>query len=290
MADERLRPEHYFDLSAFEHKAIFDEIEYVWDVLPKIGDYVKSYVEKRISEVDAKVLVTIPQNTIIEGDVHIEEGAEIESFCVIKGKVYIEKGVHIKTGTVIDGTVCIKNDSEIGPNAVILGANVIGELCEIRPGALTRGAVLMGIHTVFRGEAKNVIFLDAVETKEGVLAETAAAHFAYVGDSVMGRSINLGAGTKISNVKVNWEKVEVLIDDKKYNTGLSKFGAIIGDQTSTGCNTVLNPGTLVGKRVKIYPNSSIIGYYPPDTIVKLRSKIELAERVDRDIPTLDGRI
>ena len=101
-----------------------------------------------------------------------------------------------------------------------------------------------------------------------------APHFNYIGDSVLGTAVNLGAGTKLSNVKVTGQPITVRIADKTYQTGLEKFGAILGDRAESGCNSTLNPGTLVGKGALIYANASVRGYIPPGTIVKLRQGLE----------------
>jgi bifunctional N-acetylglucosamine-1-phosphate-uridyltransferase/glucosamine-1-phosphate-acetyltransferase GlmU-like protein len=130
-------------------------------------------------------------------------------------------------------------------------------------------------------EAKNALFLP----------EAAAPHFNYVGDSILGHHVNLGAGTKLSNVGILSEKDEetgkrptiiLSIDGTDYDTGLAKFGAILGDHTQTGCNAVLNPGSLVGPRTLIYANLSLRkGYHPPDSIIKLKQNVRRIDRMDR---------
>jgi len=109
-----------------------------------------------------------------------------------------------------------------------------------------------------------------------------APHFNYVGDSILGRRVNLGAGTKLSNLTVISVKDQLTgkrpaimlpIDGTVYDTGLAKLGAIMGDDAQTGCNSVLNPGVLLGPRCLVYPNASLPkGFYPADTIIKLRQK------------------
>jgi NDP-sugar pyrophosphorylase family protein len=129
----------------------------------------------------------------------------------------------------------------------------------------------------------------ATEVKHSILLPGAhAPHFNYVGDSILGRSSNLGAGTKLSNLTVVSVKdpvpgkrptLKIIIDGETYDTGLAKLGAILGDGVQTGCNSVLNPGVLIGPRTLVYANASLPkGYYPADTIIKLRQTIEYAER------------
>jgi NDP-sugar pyrophosphorylase family protein len=103
-------------------------------------------------------------------------------------------------------------------------------------------------------------------------------HFSYVGDSILGFRAHLGAGVKISNVKLMPGNVMVEIDGKPHDTGLRKFGAVLGDRTDVGCNTVLNPGSVIGRGSVIYPNINWRGVLPPNMIVKNKSLMELAAR------------
>jgi bifunctional N-acetylglucosamine-1-phosphate-uridyltransferase/glucosamine-1-phosphate-acetyltransferase GlmU-like protein len=125
-------------------------------------------------------------------------------------------------------------------------------------------------------EAKNSLFLPGAH----------APHFNYVGDSILGHDVNLGAGTKLSNLAINSRKdpetgrrptIQLEIAGSQFDLGLSKLGAILGDGAQTGCNAVLNPGCLVGPRTLVYANVSLRkGYYPPDQIIKLRQQIDVA--------------
>ena len=103
-------------------------------------------------------------------------------------------------------------------------------------------------------------------------------HFNYVGDSILGFRSHLGAGVIVSNLKVTRDEIIVRIDDRTYPTGLRKFGAILGDCAEIGCNAVLNPATLVGPRTLAYPLTSLRGYYPPDSVIKLRQSVEWVAR------------
>jgi bifunctional N-acetylglucosamine-1-phosphate-uridyltransferase/glucosamine-1-phosphate-acetyltransferase GlmU-like protein len=118
----------------------------------------------------------------------------------------------------------------------------------------------------------------ATEVKSSALLwESKAGHFAYIGDSILGK-VNLGAGTKLANLKIFNEEVVIKIDRTKYETGLKKFGAILGDGVETGCNSVTSPGTLLSRGVLVYPNSTVGGYHPEKTIIKLRQQYELKKR------------
>ena len=172
---------------------------------------------------------------------------------------YVGERVYIGPGTVVE------------PGAMIKGPTIIGAGCQVRAGAYLRENVLIG---------DGVVVGHTTEIKNSLLFNQAEVpHFAYVGDSVLGWKAHLGAGVKISNVKVNRTLVVVEVEGKRYETGLRKFGAIIGDQVEIGCNSVLNPGTLVGKRTLGYANLSMHGYYPPDSIVKLRQSQEITARL-----------
>jgi len=174
------------------------------------------------------------------------------------------------TGAFIFGRVQIGTGTVVEPGAVIKGPAIIGHDCQIRSGAYIRGNVLIGDRVVIghSSEVKNSLIHNEAEVP----------HFAYVGDSILGWRSHLGAGVKISNLKVTREPVRVKVNDRVYDTGLRKFGALVGDEVEIGCNSVLNPGTLLGKRSLAYALSSLSGYYPPNSVVKLRQSFEIAER------------
>jgi UDP-N-acetylglucosamine diphosphorylase / glucose-1-phosphate thymidylyltransferase / UDP-N-acetylgalactosamine diphosphorylase / glucosamine-1-phosphate N-acetyltransferase / galactosamine-1-phosphate N-acetyltransferase len=180
----------------------------------------------------------------------------------IQGRVhsmaYVEENVYIGPGTVVEA------------GAVIKGPTIIGANCEVRAGAYIRGSVLAGDGVVIghATELKTCFLSDGVEVP----------HLAYVGDSMLGWRAHLGAGVKLSNFKINHMPVTVTIEGKQYNTGLLKFGAVLGDEVEIGCNSVINPGGLIGKRTLAYSNLSLHGYYPPDSVIKLHQSIEIIAR------------
>ena len=180
----------------------------------------------------------------------------------------------------IYGDVSIGAGSVIEDGVCIMGPTIIGENCEIRQGAYIRGDCLMGDRCVLghASELKNSIMLN----------DAKAPHFAYVGDSILGNNVNLGAGTKLSNLSVASEKelstgkrptIKIVIDAEEVDTDLAKLGAIIGDDAQTGCNAVTNPGTLIGKNSLVYANTSVSkGLIPENSIVKLRQVTEIDTR------------
>lgn len=163
----------------------------------------------------------------------------------------------------LEGSVAIGEGCRIEPGAVLRGPLIVGDGCEIRTGAYLRGGVILGQGCVVgaHSELKRAILLDGAH----------APHQNYVGDSILGRGVNLGAGTICSNVKNVGHEVTFRCGDEVVHSGLRKLGAILGDGCRTGCNTVLNPGVLMGPGCVTYPNVSVrSGYYPPGTLVKLR--------------------
>ncbi|HLF57386.1 MAG TPA: hypothetical protein VI942_11125 [Thermoanaerobaculia bacterium] len=158
--------------------------------------------------------------------------------------------------------------TRIAPGATIEGPVRIGRDCEIRPGAYLRGSVWLGDGCLVgtNVEVKRAIFLDRAK----------APHLAYVGDSVLGRGVNLGAGTILSNFRHDGAEISIPAGEGALATGLRKLGALLGDEVATGCNSVLNPGTIVGARTRLYTGVQLrSGIWPADAIVKLRQELEI---------------
>ncbi len=176
----------------------------------------------------------------------------------------------VDPSVVIDGPVMIGEGTVIEPGVMIKGPVIIGKYCQIRQGAYIRETCLIGDHCVVghTSELKGTIMLD----------HSQAPHFAYVGDSILGNKVNLGAGTKLSNLKITRDQVRLSIDGTVYDTGLRKVGAILGDNVQLGCNCVTAPGTLVGRETLLYSLVSARGYYPPNSVVKLRQELDVVPR------------
>jgi NDP-sugar pyrophosphorylase family protein len=178
----------------------------------------------------------------------------------------------VEKGAFVGPDVLIGPDTIVESFAYVRGPAIIGANCQIRSGAYIRGDVLVG---------DNCVIGNATELKNTIMLHDAVApHYNYCGDSVLGNHCNLGAGTKLSNYKIGPDKsIRLRIGDETIDTELEKFGAILGDGASTGCNAVLNPGTVLGKGVMVYANAAVRGYVPHHTIVKLRQELDEAERV-----------
>jgi UDP-N-acetylglucosamine diphosphorylase / glucose-1-phosphate thymidylyltransferase / UDP-N-acetylgalactosamine diphosphorylase / glucosamine-1-phosphate N-acetyltransferase / galactosamine-1-phosphate N-acetyltransferase len=160
--------------------------------------------------------------------------------------------------------ISIGEGSIVEPGAYIQGPCIIGKHCVVRHGAYVRGNVLIGDHCVIGHDS---------EIKHSILLDKAhAAHFAYVGDSILGNEVNLGAGTKCANVKLDQKTINLHVGEQRIVTPMRKLGAIIGDKTQLGCNTVTNPGTLIGQSVRCYPCLNIEGYIPSYSLIKPSTK------------------
>jgi len=225
-----LQPADLFAFQDWEHAGLFDDVDLVWEVLPRIKDYIADTLQPGI------------------------EGTVMEGAWLDGGRIYIGPG------TVVE------------PGAFIRGPAIIGRDCEIRQGAYIRGQALVGNGCVVghTTEMKNSVMLDGAK----------AGHFAYIGDSVLGRDVNLGAGTKLANLKINNTQVTVRHDGQAHRTGLRKFGAILGDGAELGCNSVSSPGTVIGPQSLVYPNASVAGVVPARSIVKLKQQQEIHPRRD----------
>lgn len=156
--------------------------------------------------------------------------------------------------------VWIAKDATVAASAVINAPCIIGSGAEIRHCAFIRGSAIVGSGAVVGNscELKNCILFDRVQVP----------HFNYVGDSILGFGSHMGAGSITSNVKSDKTRVTIAFGKEKIATDLKKMGAILGDGVEVGCNSVLNPGTVIGKNSNVYPLSSVRGYIPPRHIFK----------------------
>ncbi len=165
----------------------------------------------------------------------------------------------------VEENVWIAKSAKIYPNNYITGPCIIGERTEVRPGAFIRGNALVGNDCVVGNstELKNVILFNHVQVP----------HYNYVGDSILGFYSHMGAGSITSNVKADKTMVHVKGDDFDLDTGLKKFGAMLGDYVEIGCNSVLNPGSVICKDSNVYPVSMVRGVVPAHSIYKNANEI-----------------
>lgn len=207
---------------------VFEGAVYPWEVLPKIGDFIRRL-----------------------GSTLSEEKFEKR-----------------------DGDVWIASSAKVAPSAFINGPAIIDEEAEIRHCAFIRGNAIVGKGAVVGNstELKNVILFNKVQVP----------HYNYVGDSILGFRSHMGAGSITSNVKSDKTLVVVKAGEERCETGLKKFGAMLGDFVEVGCGSVLNPGTVIGRETNIYPLSSVRGVVPPHSIYKQAA--EVVTRNPSDIP------
>jgi NDP-sugar pyrophosphorylase family protein len=175
-----------------------------------------------------------------------------------EGRAFIGDKVFIGAGTVVED------------GAMIKGPAIIGRNCRIRHNAYLRENVLIGDDCVVGNstEVKNSLFFNHAQ----------APHFNYVGDSILGHKAHLGAGAILSNFKLMDENITVEIDGAPFDTGLRKFGALLGDHSEIGCNSVLSPGSIIGRASVIYPSVAWRGFLPDGKIVKNRAAHEVTPR------------
>jgi NDP-sugar pyrophosphorylase family protein len=161
--------------------------------------------------------------------------------------------------------VWVAKDAKVFPSAYLGAPCIIGPNTEVRHCAFIRGSALVGADCVVGNsvELKNVILFDHVQTP----------HYNYVGDSILGYYSHMGAGSITSNVKSDKKLVVVHAAGEEIETGLKKFGAMLGDHVEVGCNSVLNPGTVIGRNSNVYPTSCVRGVIPEGSIFKNNGKV-----------------
>lgn len=177
------------------------------------------------------------------------------------GDAFIEQNVFIGEGSVVE------------EGAMIKGPAIIGKNCQIRHNAYIRGDVLIG---------DDCVIGHSTEIKHAILFNGCLApHLNYVADSILGHKTHLGAGAKISNVKLTAGNIFIEIDGVPHDTGLGKFGALLGDFAEVGCNAVLNPGSIIGRNSLLYPNTNWRDILPDNMIVKNKAAQEIVPRRPR---------
>ena len=165
--------------------------------------------------------------------------------------------------------IWVAKSAKVAPSAYLGGPLIICENAEIRHCAFIRCSAIVGAGAVVGNstELKNAVLFDGVQVP----------HYNYVGDSILGYKAHTGAGAITSNLKSDKKLVTVMCDGEKVETGVKKFGAMLGDFADIGCNSVLNPGTVVGRGTRVYPLSMVRGYVPEHSIYKNRNEVVIIE-------------
>lgn len=223
MCNENLLADNLFDYSKTIAKPLLESVDYPWEALPKIKDFI------------------------------IELGKTLDP------EIYEQRGENI----------WVAKSATVFPSAYLGGPLIICEDAEVRHCAFIRGSAIVGKGAVVGNstELKNSILFDGVQVP----------HYNYIGDSILGYKAHTGAGTITSNLKSDKSLVTVLCEDDKIETGVKKFGAMLGDHVEVGCNSVLNPGSVVGRNTNVYPLSFVRGYVPENSIYKRLG--EIAEKI-----------
>jgi len=265
-----LTPTSFFDLSSFAHADLFADYPLVWDGLKGLKDYLANQSYPDLSAIMPKNGEPLRQTVVIhEAAIITGDDLEIDFGDAPKGKLIVRQDGRILPGAsvLMAGSSFLGSQISIGkgvlvePGAMISSPTVIDDCTVIRQGAYVRGYCLFGKRCVVGHvtEVKHSIFLD----------DAKAGHFAYLGDSILGNDANLGAGTKLANLKFTPGNVQVRVPDGNEDSGLRKFGAILGDKVQTGCNSVTNPGTLLSPRAILLPNTTApSGYHQKRAIIR----------------------
>ena len=216
---KEMKIKELFDTSHTIAERIFDNHTYPWEVLPEIGDFIRSLGP------------LLPENEYrkIGNDIWVHKSAKVAPTIMMAGPMIICEGANVRHSAFLRGNV-------------IIGAGaVVGNSCEL----------------------KNALLFDEVQVP----------HFNYVGDSILGYKAHMGAGSITSNVRSDKALVKVHAEDGDIETGLKKFGAMIGDCVEVGCGSVLNPGTVIGKNSSVYPLSSVRTAVDADSIYKQQGEV-----------------
>jgi NDP-sugar pyrophosphorylase family protein len=267
---EDLKPQSFFNLENSNAAGLFKGLDLVWDALDRIKDFIRQTMRPNVAELRKQGEVLTRNVVLYQGDILTRDFTLIPGDAT-KGKFQVRyKDELLENAAVIyQGAALMDDDIEIGPGAVvepgalIKGPTIIGPRTEVRQGAYVRGACLTGTACVVghTTEAKNTVMLD----------DAKAGHFAYLGDSILGCDVNLGAGTKLANLKIVSRPIKIKKGDQVIEVDRRKFGAILGDGVQTGCNSVTSPGTVMAPGCLVVPNMTVApGYYSRRSVVRPR--------------------
>ena len=265
---DELKPQSFFELNDQTWSDLFDGLDLVWEALGRIKSYCLERLNPNVAPLRAQGDFISRTSVLYDGRV-ITDGLDLTHDDATKGKFIVRCHGEILEGAAVvyAGAAILSDEVELGPGVVvepgafIKGPALIGPNTEIRQGAYVRGSCLTGRACVVghTTEMKNTFMLDGAK----------AGHFAYLGDSILGRRVNLGAGTKLANLKILDSPVKVKIGDRTMDTGRRKFGAILGDNVQTGCNTVTSPGTIMAPGGLVSPNMTVpSGYHRRRAIIR----------------------
>ena len=253
------------NLAEFEYSDLFENINNIWDPLINLEDAIirKSSSLKLKDNLLHQLDGVTTKNFVARNGEYQEHCLLVNEWVETTDPVYLKSAkIFIDKGTLLE------------PTAIIKGPAIISTHCDIRQGAYIRGNAVIGSHSVIGHctELKNSIIMNHTE----------AGHFNYIGDSILGSFVNLGAGSKLANLQLRTvrEKRNGIIypiklnleQENRINTGMGKLGAVLGDFVEVGCNTVISPGTFIGKRCWAFPSLTVAkGFYKPDKIINSKT-------------------
>jgi hypothetical protein len=260
----------FFALEDFLHHELFSRTDKVWEALKQLRPYMQdlAYPSPMHKTLGSGIPLAKPL-IVYEGGLHDASDCTITWGNVVKGELKVIRNEKVLAGAsvIMAGAVFLGQKIFIGQGvlietgAMIKEPAILGDCTEVRQGAYLRGYCLTG---------KGCVIGHATEVKHSIfLNEAKAGHFAYLGDSILGNAVNLGAGTKCANLRFLPGPVQIKSPEGTLDTGLYKLGAILGDQVQSGCNAVTNPGTLLGPQSLLLPNTTApSGYHPAKSILR----------------------
>lgn len=258
-----IETENFFDLQKIKHPELFRRGEPVWTALDKLGNYLAKIIKPAFPEkycgLIREPLVFLDNKFVSNAQVSFTEVKGIPEVTA-DGKILAGAACILPGAFIQDTRLQIGAGSIVEAGALIKGPTIIGKNTEVRQGAYIRGNCLIGDNCVVghTTEIKGSIMLDGAK----------AGHFAYIGNSILGFDVNLGAGTKLANLKMIPGTIQIMVTMKRVDTKRRKLGAIIGDGCETGCNSVTSPGTFLGPKSVVYPAIGVpAGVYPAKTTI-----------------------
>jgi hypothetical protein len=271
-APEMFEPELFFDLEGHPFAELFAGARDVWRGLDRLESYLADTLAPNVAALRRGGDVVARTTAIWQGEA-FDDGLEIVQGDVKRGGLVVRRAGRVLDGAAVvqAGAILASADVQIGPGtlveagALVRGPTILGARTEVRHGAYVRGDCLVG---------DGCVVGHATEMKSSIMmGGSQAGHFAYVGDSILGR-VNLGAGTKLANLKVFPGTVSVKVGGVGHDTGRRKLGAILADGVELGCNSVTTPGTVLGRGVVVYPNVTVRGYHGPGAMLKGHGEAE----------------
>ncbi len=259
----------FFSLEDFLHKDLFADQSHVWGGLRNLKEYMNGWTYTALPEWIQRDIPLSETVIVYDNEWMPATGCEITFGDAPKGELLVKKDGAVLEGAsvVMAGVVLSGNNFDLGKGVLIeAGAFlqspiILGDRSVVRHGAYLRGYCLVGRRCVLGHvtEVKHTIFMD----------DAKAGHFAYLGDSMLGHNVNLGAGTKLANLRFVKGDVRIKTKEGFLSTGLRKMGAILGDNVQTGCNSVTNPGTLLGKNSMVLPCVMVpSGFHTKHSIIR----------------------